>query len=79
MADPNWRDDLEKTFAHFDTDNNGLINRAEFDALLDALGSNMSAKDRELGFALLDGDDDGTISHDELAHWWDIVREEGTD
>ena len=37
----------------------------------------MPERDRELGFALIETDEDGTITCDELADWWEIVREEG--
>ncbi len=77
MAEQDWRNDLVKTFSHFDADGNGTIDRGEFDGLLDALGSKMSANDREIGFALVDSDDDGFITCDELANWWNVVREEG--
>jgi Ca2+-binding EF-hand superfamily protein len=78
MSNPTWRNDLEKTFQRFDSDDNGKIDHKEFDQLLDALGSEMSARDRELGFGMIDSDEDGAISFDELASWWDVVREEGT-
>jgi Ca2+-binding EF-hand superfamily protein len=72
-----WRDDLERAFARADADGSGGIDKAEFGKLLDALGSDMSERDRELGFALIDEDEDGSITCDELAGWWEIVREEG--
>jgi Ca2+-binding EF-hand superfamily protein len=72
-----WRDDFDTAFARFDADDNGSIDRREFEQLLDALGSDMSARDREIGFALIDADGDGSITRDELLGWWEIVREEG--
>jgi Ca2+-binding EF-hand superfamily protein len=77
MSDEKWRNDLVKTFAKFDADDNGRIDRAEFDSLLDALGSKMSKDDRDTGFKIVDVDGDGHITCDELATWWDVVREEG--
>lgn len=72
-----WRQDLSKAFARFDGDGNGRIDRGEFNELLDALGSSMSEKDRELGFGMIDSDEDGSITLAELSEWWDVVREEG--
>jgi len=77
MAAESWREDLSKAFARFDADGSGRIDKAEFNQLLDGLGSDMSVKDREIGFTLIDSDDDGSISCEELAAWWEIVREEG--
>lgn len=77
MASDTLRTDLVEAFTRFDSDGNGAIDKQEFNALLDALGSSMSAKDRELGFGMIDKDDDGAIALDELAAWWEIVREEG--
>lgn len=76
MADDTWRDELRQTFAHFDDDANGRIDENEFNALLDSLGSTMSADDRTIGFALVDKDGDGAVEYDELAEWWSIIREE---
>lgn len=73
----NWRNDLVEAFERFDTDNNGNIDIGEFNSLLDALGSTMSERDRQLGFAMIDEDTDGSISLEELASWWEIVRQEG--
>jgi Ca2+-binding EF-hand superfamily protein len=78
MADKPWRDDVDAAFTRFDADDDGTINREEFERLLDALGSAMSARDREIGFALVDADGDGAITRDELMSWWEIVREEGS-
>jgi len=79
MAHEAWREDLGKAFARFDSDNNGRIDRGEFDQLLDALGSQMSEGDRDLGFRMIDKNEDNTIAFAELAAWWDVVREEGRD
>jgi Ca2+-binding EF-hand superfamily protein len=79
MADDKWRDELRQTFARFDDDASGLIDEAEFNSLLDALGSKLSSDDRKIGFALVDKDSDGSVGYDELAEWWSIIREEATD
>lgn len=77
MATESWRNDLIEAFARFDTDNNYRIDRAEFEKLLDALGSTMSSRDRDLGFAMVDADGDGSITLEEMASWWEVVRREG--
>lgn len=78
MGTETWRDELEQAFARFDSDSNGEIDRKEFGELLDAMGSKMTEPDRDIGFALIDKDEDGFIDKDELAGWWEIVREEAT-
>ncbi len=77
MASDTWRHDLTQAFARFDADGSGTIEKGEFNQLLTELGSDMSEQDREIGFALIDKDEDGKITCDELAAWWEIVREEG--
>ena len=62
MAGQDWRADLNKAFARFDADGSGRIDRGEFDQLLDALGSPMSAQDRELGFGMIDSDEDAAVT-----------------
>jgi Ca2+-binding EF-hand superfamily protein len=78
MKGDSWRNDLVEAFERFDADNNNLIDRGEFDALLTALGSEMVERDRDLGFAMIDKNVDGAISLEELAEWWEVVRTEGT-
>jgi Ca2+-binding EF-hand superfamily protein len=75
----NWRHDLVEAFERFDTDDNNRIDRGEFDKLLDALGSSLSPRDRDLGFGMVDADGDGAITLEELADWWEVVRKEGQD
>jgi len=77
MTTETWRTDLVEAFARFDSDDNGQIDRKEFESLLDALGSTLSARDREIGFSMIDEDEDGSITLAELSHWWEIVRSEG--
>lgn len=79
MATESWRNDLVEAFSRFDSDKNNRIDRSEFDSLLEALGSKMSERDRDLGFAMVDEDGDGSITLDELATWWEVVRLEGED
>jgi Ca2+-binding EF-hand superfamily protein len=77
MPEESWRDDFEEAFTRFDGDENGRLDREEFERLLDALGSTLSPRDREMGFLLVDADGDGSITREELLGWWEIVREEG--
>ena len=77
MSSGSWRDDFEAAFARFDSDKNGRLDRDEFEKLLDALGSTLSPRDRELGFLLVDADGDRVITREELLAWWEIVRDEG--
>lgn len=78
MADNASDNELRLVFQRFDENGSGTIDRSEFDQLLDALGSTMSERDREIGFALIDEDSDGSIAFDELARWWDVVSQEGS-
>jgi calmodulin len=65
------RAELRETFDHFDKDDNGIIDRQEFRALLqDGLNAEMEAEELEMGFAIIDKDGNGTIEFDEFAAWW---------
>lgn len=63
-------DELEASFDHFDTDNNGRIDLHEFLALMAALDEDMSTAEARLGFSEVDGDHDGSIDLDEFIQWW---------
>lgn len=63
-------DELRETFDHFDTDDNGTIDFAEFTSLMDALGSEMTDEEMEIGFEEIDEDQDGYIEFEEFLTWW---------
>jgi calmodulin len=62
--------ELREAFNQFDRDGNGVIDRKEFAALLDALDSGMSNQDVEIGFSEVDRDGNGTIEFGEFLSWW---------
>lgn len=63
-------EELQETFAYFDEDGNGRIDRGEFKRLMEALGADMPDDEVEVGFDFIDSDDDGAIEFDEFAVWW---------
>lgn len=62
--------ELQEIFEHFDEDENGRIDRAEFGQLMNALGADAPKAELDMGFDLIDADDDGEIDFDEFAKWW---------
>ena len=66
----NSDDELRESFDFFDTDNNGVIDRAEFGQLLDAIGAGMSTVEADIGFNEIDTNSNGVIEFDEFRAWW---------
>ena len=64
------QDELKEIFSHFDKDGNQVIDRSEFNNLLDALGAEMSKEEVKMGLAALDTNNNGTIEFDEFVAWW---------
>lgn len=62
--------ELRENFAHFDRDDNGRIDRAEFKRLMAALGADAPEDELDVGFDVVDADDDGRIDFHEFAKWW---------
>lgn len=63
-------EELREIFSHFDTDSNGVIDRAEFGNLMRALDEQIPEKEIELGLGVLDENRNGLIEFDEFARWW---------
>ena len=63
-------DEIREIFNHYDKDNNGTIDAAEFKTLLDALGAEMSDEEMAIGLSIVDADGNGTIEFREFATWW---------
>ena len=64
------KEELREIFGHFDDDDNGCIDRAEFGRLMDALGADAPKNELDMGFDLIDADDNGKIDFEEFAQWW---------
>ncbi|HEY3235714.1 MAG TPA: EF-hand domain-containing protein [Polyangiaceae bacterium] len=64
------REALRRQFQQFDHDQNGVIEREEFYALLDELGAQLSAVEIERAFATIDKDKSGGIEFEEFCSWW---------
>jgi Ca2+-binding EF-hand superfamily protein len=68
--DPETLQRMRAEFSRFDTDENGLIDRAEFEALISALGAGLSHSESDRAFGDIDENDNGRIEFDEFARWW---------
>ncbi|WP_236668112.1 MULTISPECIES: EF-hand domain-containing protein [unclassified Nonomuraea] len=64
--EPVFRPAIEAVLAVTDTDDDGLVQRQEFELLHEAFGR--SGEDSEHAFAALDLDGDGVLSREELFH-----------
>ena len=62
--------ELKHTFDHFDRDNNGVIDFAEFCELLAALGAEVEESSAQIGFKTIDSDRNGQIDFSEFSAWW---------
>lgn len=63
-------DEIREIFEHFDGNDDGRIVRPEFARLMDALGADMPEAELDVGFDLIDADDNGEIDFQEFAIWW---------
>ncbi len=63
-------EEVREIFSHYDHDNNGVIDKGEFAALLEALDAQL--KDEEIGAGLraVDKNGNGKIEFDEFVTWW---------
>jgi Ca2+-binding EF-hand superfamily protein len=62
--------ELQENFDHFDQDENGKIDLAEFIRLMDALQAMLTPDEARIGFQSVDSDGDGRIDFDEFKEWW---------
>ena len=62
--------ELREVFSHYDKNNNGVMERGEFSALLDALDAGLTPEQVEAGLDALDENHNGTIEFDEFVAWW---------
>ncbi len=64
------RQEVRETFDHFDEDDNGYIDREEFAEIMQALGTDMSEAELNIGFDSVDTNHNGEIDFDEFYAWW---------
>lgn len=64
------RREVQAHFLHADTNGDRRINQAEFREVLANLEADMSEEEMQLGFDLIDSDDDGYIDFEEFLTWW---------
>jgi Ca2+-binding EF-hand superfamily protein len=71
MSNVTERDDsLFRLFTRFDRNGDGLIDIAEFRAILEALGDSPSQELASLEFAAIDMNSDGMVDFPEFKGWW---------
>jgi Ca2+-binding EF-hand superfamily protein len=62
--------ELRELFDEIDADNNSRIDRHEFGKLLEGLGADMSEDEADIGFDIIDTDNDRGIDFNEFIAWW---------
>ena len=70
-TNPTEKDDaFVQLFARFDRNGDGLVDIAEFRAILEALGDSPSHELVSLEFAAIDMNSDGKVDFQEFKGWW---------
>lgn len=62
--------ELREIFSHYDHDNNGVIDRGELRALLEALDTQLSEDEIDAGMRAIDNNRNGKIEFEEFLEWW---------
>lgn len=62
--------ELKEIFGHFDGDHNGRIDCSEFKKLMKALDADLSPEELDIGFDIIDSDNNGSIEFEEFIQWW---------
>lgn len=68
--DPERLEEMRESFDHFDRDENGKIDRFEFQELCKAIGGGVSDEEVDIGFQAIDSNGDGLIDFNEFVRWW---------
>lgn len=63
-------EELREIFLHYDHDGNGVIDRSEFGALLEALDAQLSEEEIDAGLRAIDDNRNGQIEFSEFLEWW---------
>jgi calmodulin len=63
-------EEIREIFEHFDKNRDGVIQRSEFAALLDALDADLTPEEIQAGLDALDENHNGVIDFDEFVAWW---------
>ena len=62
--------EIREFFDDSDTDGNNRIDRQEFGKLLDTLDAGMSEEEADIGFDIIDADNNRGIDFNEFVAWW---------
>ena len=63
-------EELREIFLHYDHNGNGVIDRAEFGALLEALDAQLTEEEIDAGLRAIDDNRNGQIEFEEFIEWW---------
>lgn len=63
-------EEIREIFDHYDANGDGVIQRSEFAALLEALDANLTPEQVQAGLDSLDENRNGQIEFDEFVAWW---------
>lgn len=63
-------EEIREFFINSDIDHNNYIDRNEFGKLLKGLGADMSEEEIDIGFNIVDINNDSRIDLDEFVSWW---------
>jgi Ca2+-binding EF-hand superfamily protein len=61
---------VRESFEFADADADGMLDFAEFSALLKILAPDTTVQQAAEGFSMVDTNSDGQIDHDEFLAWW---------
>ncbi|MEM9493691.1 MAG: EF-hand domain-containing protein [Myxococcota bacterium] len=62
--------ELREIFGHYDDNGNGVIDRDEFRALLEALDAQLTDDEIDAGLRAVDSNGNGQIEFEEFLEWW---------
>ena len=63
-------EELRENFEHFDRNNDGRLDLAEFGELMTALGALEPGESATMGFQAIDTDRSGLVEFDEFVRWF---------
>ena len=63
-------EEVKEIFSHYDHNQNGVIDKSEFAALLNALDAQLNDDEVTAGLRAVDKDGNGQIEFNEFITWW---------